>query len=204
MSSSRTLLSTLTLIIPLLFSIVYAIPVDSHELIPSTNRMLSCTNNRRWKSTSIDLEDCRSALIQMHAAESQKSQTQRFEFLAPGARQVHHLLPLHTPRIYTTGSCTIAVTMLAMYKPWDLPPDARPGPFPSTEVATLGELWNAAKAVVDTCVHGRERAGWDAEGWASLGIAVTVWQTGSAIDRLVKTHSILALNGSVENGTSEA
>lgn len=78
--------------------------------------------------------------------------------------------------------------MLSSYKPWDKPPGNREGPFPISETATLSELMDGAKAVVDHCVEERKQAGWDAEGWSSLGIAVTVWQTGSSIDRIVRAQ----------------
>ncbi|KAL9603285.1 MAG: hypothetical protein Q9219_001308 [cf. Caloplaca sp. 3 TL-2023] len=157
--------------------------------------MLTCTDTRFWMPNRILPQDCREALRIMRQMEGNKRMDQRFEFLAPNARPVKRLLPLKTPRVYRSETCTIAVTMLASYKPWDLPPDARTGPFPTSETATLGELITGAETLVSTCVEANRKAGWDAEGWSSLGIAVTAWQTGSAVDKAIARLVPLGFNG---------
>lgn len=192
------------------FSFIHGIPLVSsttptiHSLTAS-NRMVTCTDSRRWipRGDTFNPRDCRDALGVMYRTEGNKRADQRFEFLQTGTPQKTRFLPLWTPRIYSAGTCTIAITMLSSYKPWDLPPGERTGPFPVSETATLGELTEGAKVVVNHCVEGNdsnEQAGWDAEGWSSLGIAVTVWQTGSPMDRLVRAQVPKQLQTPVTNG----
>ncbi|KAL8939161.1 MAG: hypothetical protein Q9216_003515 [Gyalolechia sp. 2 TL-2023] len=195
----------------LLLVYTYASPLTltSHNLTAS-NRVVTCTDSQRWIPHGVMPfpHNCYDALEHMRQIEGNKRADQRFEFLARDARQITRLLPLWTPRIYTVRTCTIAVTMLSSYKPWDLPPETPPesrrGPYPTSETATLAELIAGAQAVVTSCVEQKGQGGWDAEGWSRQGIAVTAWQTRSPIDRLVHAQIPPQLEDFATNGVSEA
>ena len=80
--------------------------------------------------------------------------------------------------------------MLVTYPPQWTPPNADRYRFRPADVATLEELMGAAKEVVRACgaYHGRQSAGWANRGQLNAGIAVTVMETGSFMDRLVKNR----------------
>lgn len=179
--------------------------LTNHNLTAS-NRIVTCTDLLSWvPSRVIPLpQDCYEALDFMRQMEGNKRANQRFEFLASDARQTTRLLPLRTPRVYSIRKCTIAVTMLSSYRPWDLPPETRRGPYPTNEIATLAELMVAAKAVMTSCVKEKGHGGWSAAGWLGLGIAVTVWESGSQIDRLVKAQIPRQPEDPGMNGVSDA
>lgn len=191
----------------LLLEYTHATPLTltNHNLTAS-NRIVTCTDNPRWiPSHAIPFpQNCYEALESMRRIEGNKRANQRFEFLTRDARQTTRLLPLRTPRMYRARTCTIAVTMLSSYPPWDLPPGPRIGSFPISEIATLAELMEAAKAVVTSCVEEKGHGGWSAEGWLKLGIAVTVWQSGSPIDFYFKARVPPQLEDPAMNGVSEA
>ncbi len=188
------------------FSVTTATPLipPNHNSLTASNRMVTCTASTRWVPSHVIpfSQDCHEALDQMRRVEGNKRSDQRFEFLAPDRQQRTRLLPLRTPRVYSAKSCTVAVTMLSSYKPWDLPPETRRGPYPNSEIATLEELMQGARAVVASCVDGKGQAGWSGEGWSNLGIAVAVFESGSQIDRLVKAQDPRRVGGFGMDGTA--
>ena len=166
---------------------------------PNPNRIRTCTSDPHWIERTVKYEDCLEALRLFRQAEGQKSGQQSFEFVAPGAQKISKLLPLFTPRIYTSKTCTVVVAMLATFPIRFLPPKAQRNWYPPTDVATLNDLQGAAETIVEDCVlsNGRGQVvGWSPQGHFSQAIAVTVWESGSFMDRLIHGRAYLALNSS--------
>ena len=150
--------------------------------ISSLEHVSACTRSSQWVQTTIKPEDCIEALELFRRAEGQKSDQQRFEFLAPGAKQQTHLLPLQTPRKYYYRSCTVALVMMVTFRISNLPPNARRKTYLRTEVDTLGDLKLAASEIVGQCVNVNGIGGWKAMGRLDQALGVFLWESGSSMD----------------------
>lgn len=145
---------------------------------------------KTWQQTQIEPADCFRAIQLFHQQESQKVQTQRFEFISSGARGRTGLLPITTPRRYSVGTCTITLALLASIPRPLLPPGTQSRRhFPTSDVATFEELVAAAQGIYKECitVDGRLRpngplAGWHTKGHVEGVLGVFMWQTGSRMD----------------------
>ncbi|KAL8680416.1 MAG: hypothetical protein Q9186_003376 [Xanthomendoza sp. 1 TL-2023] len=160
---------------------------------PNPPRVDKCNRSPLWISTKIKHEDCLQALEIFRRHEGQKPGSQRFEFLAPGARKTSTLLPLTTPRMYFANTCSIALLMMRAIPPAYLPPGVTPQSWPLNEIETLDVLKNAATEVVRECVSwgqhgGFPLAGWVARGQFKKGLGVFVFETGSAMYKMVKNE----------------
>ncbi|KAL8653371.1 MAG: hypothetical protein Q9226_003874 [Calogaya cf. arnoldii] len=167
---------------------------------------LRCNRLPYWQPNTIRHGDCIQALELFRTAEGAKPGSQSFEFLTPGAHKVSTLLPLWTPRVYSAGTCTIAVVMLAGLPPNFLPPGAILKVWPPIDIETLDELRNAAANIVRTCVYiggGFPKAGWVPKGRLNGSIGVLLYETGSLMDRIVRNERGLYVDG-VANQSVEA
>ena len=168
----------------------------------TSNRIETCTFQPHWVPNIVRYSDCLGALEIFRIAERGKPGAQRFEFVAPGVPKKTTLLPLQTPRKFRHKTCTITVAMLASFPISYLPPQARRKPYEPTDVATLDELRAAASDVALDCVKNprvssRPTVGWTPKGQVlSLGIAVSVWETDSFMDRLIHRDVQTGLNRS--------
>lgn len=183
----------------IIISAVFAKPLtpNSGPLIlpngPNPIRRNRCNDWPSWVPNTIKHSDCLQALEILRRAEGQKSGTQRFEFIIPGAPRTTRFLPLTTPRVYSTDTCTVAILMLGGIPPGFLPPGVRPQQWPHTDVETLDVLKDAAAEVVRQCVAegaGPPLAGWIARGRLARSIGVFVFESGSLMDRMVRNVGI--------------
>ena len=163
---------------------------DYQALVSNTssqNTARACVHSSRWVQERIQFGDCFTALGIFRSTESDKSSTRPFVFVAPGARSLTPNLSLATPRKYYYGVCVIVVAMLASYPIEYLPPAVEHTTFPTSDIATMGDLQAAAQSIVAICTS-RGFGGWVAQGRPHVeGIAVSVWEIGSFIDTLIST-----------------
>ena len=146
-----------------------------------------CTQSNRWIPHEVLYADCLLALDVLRRAEGAKSSTQPFEFLLPGAQKTTHLLPLLTPRKYTSKTCSITIVMLAIFPVQFLPPQAKKKWYNPTDIATLDEITMAAGRIAERCIKDNgetQAAGWEPVGREDQTIGVFVWESGSWMDRV--------------------
>ena len=185
------------LAIPLVLS-----PESSIGNTTTRNRIETCTFQPHWVPNIVRYNDCLAAIDLFRSAESSKSSFQRFEFLARGARRMTMLSPFETPRKYRHRTCTVGVVMMSAFPVPFIPPQAKRKIYQPSDVATLNELQDAAREVAMDCVHNpkvmsRPTVGWKPQGQLlSLGIAVTIWESGSFMDRLIPGGEEIGRNGS--------
>ncbi|KAL8760664.1 MAG: hypothetical protein Q9184_003162 [Pyrenodesmia sp. 2 TL-2023] len=172
---------------------------------PNVRPLKTCVALKSWSIDRIEPSDCVGALETFRRAEGARHGSQKFEFYGTGAKPTPFgLLTLETPRKYTWNTCTITLGMLAGVPRGYLPPGLQfKQHFAPTDVATLDELRQSAREVVEDCVgwppH-KPLAGWQPMGELSKDIGVFVWKTGSFMDHLVRVQEDLAFDGS-GNGT---
>ncbi|KAI4193132.1 MAG: hypothetical protein LQ350_008458 [Teloschistes chrysophthalmus] len=188
-------------------------PPSSDLTLPTRPPWSSCVDLPTWQQTHLDPADCFRALQLFRQQESEKVQTQRFEFISPGARARTGLLPLTTPRRYSIGTCTITLALLGSVPRPLLPPGTHTrGRWPGSDVATFEELVDAARGIYQECVTdlGRVRpsgplAGWHTKGHVDGVLGVFVWQTGSRMDKTMRElYPDGDVRGGFANGTSTA
>ncbi|KAL8918838.1 MAG: hypothetical protein Q9208_007095 [Pyrenodesmia sp. 3 TL-2023] len=175
---------------------------------PSPRPLKTCVTLKSWSIDRIEASDCGAALEMFRRAEAAKPGSQRFELYGAGAKPgALGLLTLDTPRKYTWNTCTITLGMLAGVPRGYLPPGLQfKQHFAPNDVATLDELRQAAREVIEDCVKWvphKPLAGWQPMGELSKDIGVFVWKTGSFMDHLVRVQEDLAFDG-FENRTSTA
>ncbi len=197
----------------LIITMAYASPLDTvsqPSLVsatgPNPRPLKTCVSLKSWSIDRIEARDCGAALETFRRAEGAKDGSREFEFYAPGAKPgTSGRLALGTPRKYRWNSCTITVGMLAGVPGGYLPPGLHfKQHFAPVDVATLDQLRQAAREVVEDCVEWsphKPLAGWQPMGELSQDIGVFVWRTGSFMDHLVRIPEALVFDGS-ENVTA--
>ena len=122
-----------------------------------------CTSSIAWTGDAgLDpnlLRDCGMASNTFWNAEVGRHGVSEFEFLNNETASAHRNPNQRTPRRYTYGTCTIALTT----KP-DIPEPYWPGvplsPLPATDTASYDVIYMSLLAVIAECLHDHSQVGW--------------------------------------------
>ncbi|KAL9020071.1 MAG: hypothetical protein Q9185_002685 [Variospora sp. 1 TL-2023] len=118
----------------------------------------------------MDAADCAAAIEKMGRSDGARYGGRQFEFVGRSGVRKTPLPPMHTPRRYTAGTCTVVIAMLNIFPEADLP-DPPKNPLGSSDVTTFHDLYLAADSVLHHCVAWLQQAGYQQEGVvASIGV----------------------------------
>ncbi|MCJ1459830.1 hypothetical protein MMC28_010209, partial [Mycoblastus sanguinarius] len=119
-----------------------------------------CTSASSWQARGFLIEDCFAAIQHLFIEEVLTNPDVTHEFVAGGTLPETKNPYMITPREYTVSSCTLAIVMLELFGPGELPGVQR-RPFAMSDTASFREVYKAAKAVETDCLLPGKRPGWE-------------------------------------------